>query len=857
MAPDNGGSGGGGGGDKSCLTTYIFNPVETCTGSPSPEKFPVKTSPGSLKLSPRNQHDEVTRVSPSSPLDAHMHPNFLYGKVLPDGRPNFLTDYEFNFQNYGPLNRTGHGKCCVGGPFVNDLNFGHLYTISKAEKEERTYDEPYTGDLHRRSWFCCPGSQAHVECDQPPLLEEIKTPSTPSEAITKPPGHVLCSGTCERLQHQLDEQAQRYEEQLTELHSVIAELTRKLHQQRTMAIAEEDEVSESCTSAHEESVTCPLEVSELEPLENLSDLDNKIPLSESPLELPEPKLVSSNHDNADLLPYTEIVEPLKQEIISLKQQLHDAHTRLAQITLSRIEEAEDEDTVTDSKDNFENLKNLEHSGENVLALAYCKMNLSECKILESPESHIEADCEPKSCQEDKQDIKYSNIVPIHKTNMRCTNFNMPIMKVAERIKLKRATDKDIYPHDLLNTGLSTAVAEHIVGDILRQCDAQTEKQSLDFEMKKLNAKLEHARSQNTVLALTLSETKAHCDRLALLCGKYESNAIALRLALGITDRTIEAYDVLLALLETELSLIEENPDTVQNRTAAETVARQLLSHLDTHQSSDVLLSPWQNHVYSTPLEINEPWTSEHELRLREHVSRLKADRSNIQGTCVALESTQVENAPVRPSSSQEARKMDLEMAVLMQELMGLREDKAELLSKLFLMEKDKNALELKLRYVETQQKAQSATLKNLQGQLKDTEGLLALASQNKERGYSDAEHAQGVELELMQALAREARLKVRLQELVSTLEQVTKNAEARLLEGREIVQELNHTNSILADTVDRNNKKYQAKFKKMEHQMLTMVEKHSAQVQTLQEKIATLETPPTNSSDNSLNSVPI
>lgn len=46
-------------------------------------------------------------------------------------------------------------------------------------------------------------------------------------------------------------------------------------------------------------------------------------------------------------------------------------------------------------------------------------------------------------------------------------------------------------------------------------------------------------------------------RLSLLCGKYESNAIALRLALGVTDRAIEAYDVLLALLETELSMNEE------------------------------------------------------------------------------------------------------------------------------------------------------------------------------------------------------------------------------------------------------------------------------------------------------------
>lgn len=92
---------------------------------------------------------------------------------------------------------------------------------------------------------------------------------------------------------------------------------------------------------------------------------------------------------------------------------------------------------------------------------------------------------------------------------------------------------------------------------------------------------------------------------------------------------------------------------------------------------------------------------------------------------------QVENAPLRPSTTQEARKMDLELAVLMQELMSLREDKVELLAKLFALEKDKSAIELKLKYVEGQQKAQGAAFKNLQGQLKDTEALLALATQNK------------------------------------------------------------------------------------------------------------------------------
>lgn len=67
----------------------------------------------------------------------------------------------------------------------------------------------------------------------------------------------------------------------------------------------------------------------------------------------------------------------------------------------------------------------------------------------------------------------------------------------------------------------------------------------------------------------------------------------------------------------------------------------------------------------------------------------------------------------------------------------------------------------------------------------------------QKQDYSDAEHAQGIEMELMQALARESRLKLRLQELVTTLEQVTKNAEARLLEGKELVQDLNQTNRLL------------------------------------------------------------
>nr|CAH7742352.1 unnamed protein product [Callosobruchus chinensis] len=503
----------------------------------------------------------------------------------------------------------------------------------------------------------------------------------------------------EKLQQMLDEQAQRYEEQLTELHSVIAELTRKLQQQQIMAINEEDEVSETCTSAHEESITCPLEVSESDHLDNdVSDCDNK--LSNSPPEHPGPQY-NSHTPNA--------VEPLRNEIASLKRQLQETQSKLSQATSPG---------------------KVENDGSHEFAHA----DKNRSKYLEPSEK-----LELKRSQEDEsysKCIRDAIVTTSSKPNIKnnAVFVTSPVSKIAERIKLRRAADlnSDISPSDLVNSDLSTMVAEQIVGDILGQCDLQSEKQCLLMELKKMNAKLDHARAQNNVLSLTISDIKAQCDKLTLLCGKYESNAIALRLALGISDRTIQAYDVLLALLETELSLKDKKAGNLENRMAAETVAKQLLHNLDSFQETDLLFSVWQGHVCNTPLtDIDEPWTSDDELRLREHISRLKLERSSIQGTYVALESTQIEHVPVCPSSYQEARKMDLEMAVMMQELMGLREDKAELISKIYELEKDKSTAELKLKYLEGELKCQSVALRSLQRKPEHADTSLAPVAQEK------------------------------------------------------------------------------------------------------------------------------
>jgi hypothetical protein len=88
-------------------------------------------------------------------------------------------------------------------------------------------------------------------------------------------------------------------------------------------------------------------------------------------------------------------------------------------------------------------------------------------------------------------------------------------------------------HTMCKQVCNTVLAESLVSE-LQEADLQELSRSeavrrqYEVETERLTSRLEHTRAQNAVLALTLEESKTHCDRLSLLVGKYESSAIALR-----------------------------------------------------------------------------------------------------------------------------------------------------------------------------------------------------------------------------------------------------------------------------------------------------------------------------------------
>lgn len=175
-----------------------------------------------------------------------------------------------------------------------------------------------------------------------------------------------------------------------------------------------------------------------------------------------------------------------------------------------------------------------------------------------------------------------------------------------------------------------------------------------------------------------------------------------------------------------------------------------------------------------------PWTKEDDFRLRSHISKLKGYRASVQSTIVTLESPFYSDAASNHSgdSPTASKRMDLETAVLMQELMNMTQE-----VNLFKGRAEKAEHEKKVS--EEQLKSLQEALIQLQVQMNDIGGPVG----HRDRGiYSDQEQTADMERELVDALARESRLKARLQGLAGSVEAATKSSKEKYSQLQELKQ---------------------------------------------------------------------
>lgn len=216
---------------------------------------------------------------------------------------------------------------------------------------------------------------------------------------------------------------------------------------------------------------------------------------------------------------------------------------------------------------------------------------------------------------------------------------------------------------------------------------------------------------------------------------------------------------------------------------------------------------FHSHSFSIPDKVSlKPWTPEDDNRLRYHVSKLKGRRATVQNTIVQLESPfsdSFEKSRLALESKKELgghkdkiTALDLEMAVLMQELLNLREENIALKMKAEQAERDK-------QYANDRIGVLHEALKQLQLQLQFNSESSELFNHQHQRqthieqrrtSYSEAEHAALTEQQLVEALSRESELKGRIQCLIASVTETQKMSDEKYEHLHTNVRELQKTN---------------------------------------------------------------
>ena len=308
-------------------------------------------------------------------------------------------------------------------------------------------------------------------------------------------------------------------------------------------------------------------------------------------------------------------------------------------------------------------------------------------------------------------------------------------------------------------------AKEVYTSLFNFCDEQAnaELKQYELDLERLKSRFDHLQAQNNVISRSLDESRENSERLSALMGRYESNHTAFQLALNSCDRSVEAYTVLLQLAELEQaslvlkfqaagsrlshqSSIKGSPsrsncsdfghrEMERNSLDLETILRRknlventacmLLQKLDRRFEQQGIEVPQRqsssSHSRSSSFSsTNEvEFTRGDEARLRAYVERLKSERLTIGMTIQKLDSIAGIPEPKRAKEESIDPRLDLENAVLMQELMALKEEKAELKAKNYLIEKEKKALELRMTSRDAQEQAYLVHIDHLKSEMQD------------------------------------------------------------------------------------------------------------------------------------------
>ena len=358
----------------------------------------------------------------------------------------------------------------------------------------------------------------------------------------------------------------------------------------------------------------------------------------------------------------------------------------------------------------------------------------------------------------------------------------------------------------------------------------------ELQLERQNTKVEHLKSQIDVMALTLAESKGYADKLSMLVGQYDAGNSALNLALKYTEMGLEVSEVLNLLSDSEQNVLIANcnkagQDTkllgstgsgkvtierkraMNTRRQVEMRAKSLLQKLEktledpsgvwetmsnsTHTSrhSNGASSVGSHSSAAAEIEISQTEM----LKLKEYKEQLKGHKNALKATVLDLD-TSILTPDTEPSGNTKTDlRLDLEHAVMLQELNCAKEERAEMKAMAYLSQQELRTLELRLEAGKLQEqgfKTQMSYYKTEWREELRKRRRLTKDAKAKTSGEANPEEFT-LEMELSETVKREKKLKLKMAELTDSIERLSRNAEMRNTQQNSFIADLKRTNEAL------------------------------------------------------------
>ncbi|XP_056122471.1 harmonin-binding protein USHBP1 isoform X1 [Rhinichthys klamathensis goyatoka] len=394
---------------------------------------------------------------------------------------------------------------------------------------------------------------------------------------------------------------------------------------------------------------------------------------------------------------------------------------------------------------------------------------------------------------------------------------------------------------------------------------------LQAEIEKLQRCLERLKARNERLNGALVRRKGESEQLSMSLSRQEADSSALHMALAYCEECEEAYSDLLSLCEarrqqnaeqmstpqsdlsklTDVNSDKGEPSSSPLEGTAENRTNRLLHHIYCCSTYAKCNGNQQNkkfHWKDLRCLSGQEFEGQAGVILQ-RIARLKQDRAAM---CIPQQRGKAGEGKISPDTgtlagvrgrtSSLSKNTKEEKAVLLYELVTVREEMSEMRGNLRLLEKERRCLDLALMVQSAQDSAGALILDSLRDELGERRATQQRIAENlaniEVEGEIPGPRNHSILRELQAALQREQSLKKRVAALRESLDSAVTDSTTQRRVNREENARLSRYYNKVSSTYRSSRKKHQEQLWRLEKQIAVMNERHTAKEAELS---ATLE----------------